>query len=397
MARGPARQAPPIRVDAIQPDLPGAVSAVDLECSVQLLGRGDTVARGDERATVLVQGLRLVHAQPLPLERLLRLAECSVGCIGGAFGRQHDRLRERCVPGPPAPVLAGGDQLAAALGVLTRLAQAPALGPHASEIRLHPQLEVASATVADDRERLLEQPAGRFELAAEVLDPGGEVVRGPLVPAIPRTPTRFEHARGERLDLVPLSGPEVDERLERVRDPRGLRIGEEPARVRQLAPRRVAAADAVRDLLPVGGLADVGQEHRALEVALRLVGSAEPPRQLTGDVQRHPGQERPLQPICDVERAGERAQSLVQLAEHELVPRIRLCGAGPEHVVAEPVGDLHGVGRGLDPLLDPQAVGQRRRHAYAEMTSDLRAGPASITRRAASKWRKARGRSRCSA
>src|SRR5215207_996634 len=239
--------------------MPGTVPAVDLERAFELLGGRRVGAHACERASPLVQGVRLVSAQPVTLERLVRAAEAGMGLVDAVLERQHDRLRERGVAGLAPPVLAAAHDLPAAIDVRARLVQPSALGAHAGEVRPDPQLEIAGAAVDDDRERLLEELAGRLELPAQIAHPRGEVVGGPFVPAIPGAATRLEDSLRERLDLLPAPFPEIQQWLQGVGDPGWLRVGEEPPRFRRLAPRGVTAADAVGDLLPVGVLADVRQ------------------------------------------------------------------------------------------------------------------------------------------
>jgi hypothetical protein len=115
----------------------------------------------------------------------------------------------------------------------------------------------------------------------------------------------------------------------------------------------MAATHPVGVLLPVRRLADVRQPRRALEELLRLVRCAQSPGELAPYVQGHPGQERALREIRQLEGAAQHAEPLVQRAGDDRVPGVRLRAGGPEDVIAEPLGDLDRTARRLDPRFDP--------------------------------------------
>ena len=196
----------------------------------------------------------------------------------------------------------------------------------------------------------VEQLGRRVVLPAQVGTRAARWSRGPTRPSGCRCGGWSRVTRAASAStLVPAPVPEADQRLERVRDPGRPGVGQQPARLVELAARGVAAAEAVGDLLPVGRRSDVGQRQRTLEEAPGLVRGAEPPRHLAADVRRHPGEERALPAVGDRERALHASRSPRAGRPRRSCASRRPRRARPQHLVPELLGDLHRALRGLDP------------------------------------------------
>ena len=102
--------------------------------------------------------------------------EASVGLVGPLLETQYHRLRHVGYCPPSTPILATGDDLAAAVDVHARLVQAPRLGLRAREVGKYPQLEIAGTALVDDPPRALERLGGPLGLPAQRQQAGGQVV-----------------------------------------------------------------------------------------------------------------------------------------------------------------------------------------------------------------------------
>ena len=298
---------------------------------------------------------------------------------------EHHRLGERDEAGAPAPVLAarrrsrGSGRRARAPPRRGRARRAPARGRAAPTARStarrrrrrSPARPRAAPTAGRGSPRRARTRAARW-------------LRGPLVPAVAGPAARRRaSAAASASTSSQVAVPEVEQGLERVRDPAS-------ASRRAAAPRGLRARRARRGSGRCRRRSAGGRRRRRRRAgasgrskcACASSGAPRPqvswPRMFVAMKARNGRRWR----SATANARSSDVEALAQPPRDERVPAVGLGRARPQQLVADRLGDLHRPPRGLEPGLDAQAVRERGRHADLEVAERPAAAAPARARRA---------------